>query len=338
MQRVRKLIEQSTSSDLPVLITGEVGVGRGSVAREIHRRSARCDGPFIEINCVWLQENSFESKLLKGEVNALGTPEANVAGQAESATGATVFLDAIGELSPVLQEGLLQTLRRGDGLESGNGDHRMAFRLISATHRDLTPSVEAGTFLEELYYKVSLIRIGIPPLRAHLEDIPALSQYFVQKYRTSQQWQEEIPASVLARFSSYQWPGNICELENAIQRLVVLRDPAYVLEELENQSIPYTDQHTAASSNGGAHPAVAVAPQDDGGTVDLKAIGHKAVEVAEREAILKMLIRTMGNKSEAAQRLGISYKALLYKIRDFGILKSTFPPKRRESTKPPSRP
>jgi two-component system, NtrC family, response regulator AtoC len=333
MQRVRRLIEQSTASDLPVLITGEVGVGRDLVAREIHRRSSRRDGPFIEINCALLQEESFESKLLNGGMNALGTAEGSVAGQAENVTSATVFLDAIGELSPALQVGLLQTLRRDDALKSGNGDHRIAFRLISATSHDLTPSIEAGTFSEDLYYRVNLIHIGIPPLRAHREDIPALSQYFVQKHRTSQKWPDEIPASLLDRFRSYEWPGNISELENAIQRLIALRDPAYVLEELEARSAPIDYGYATASSNGAAYPAFATAPQAAGDNVDLKALGRRAADIAEHEAIIKMLNKTMGNKKEAAQRLGISYKALLYKIRDFGIVGSDLRTNRRESTR-----
>jgi two-component system response regulator AtoC len=179
--------------------------------------------------------------------------------------------------------------------------------------------MEAGSFSEDLYYRVNLIHIHVPPLRAHPDDIPALLQHFMQEIGAREGWQGEIPENMLARFHSYEWPGNARELENAVRRFIALRDPAYVLEELETQFERIALRLTGNPSNGGGQPAPAAMQLDQGQTVDLKGIGRKASDLAERAAILDMLGRTMGNKKETAVRLGISYKALLYKIRDFGI-------------------
>jgi DNA-binding NtrC family response regulator len=252
----------------------------------------------------------------------------------ETLDGGTLFLADVGELSPVLQGRLLQLLLQHDAPHNGNRNGRgVDFRLIGATRRDLTEAMEAEAFSEALYYRINLIHIHVPPLRTRPEDISALLQYFMQEYGEGES-RPEIPDNMLARFRSYQWPGNVRELENAVRRLIALRDPAYVLEELEAQSKKSAARPTsAAPPNGGSQPfsVPPMAELDGGHRIDLKELGRRASDVAEREAILEMLRRTMGSKKEAAQRLGISYKALLYKIRDFGIPGSRPPPSLAES-------
>src|SRR5262249_24704604 len=161
----------------------------------------------------------------------------------------------------------------------------------------------------------------IPPLRTHAEDIPALIDYFIALHSERGGWPDAIPAHVLTRFRAYPWPGNVRELENAVRRLVTLRDPDYVLDELEAQLIALAPVPSGVASSGtqGNHSPAAVGSLEPAHTVDLKEIGRRAAERAEREAIVDMLGRMLANKKEAAQRLGISYKALLYKMRDFGI-------------------
>jgi two-component system response regulator AtoC len=318
MKRVQKLVEQSAASDVPVLITGEAGVGKDLVAREIHRQSSRADKPLLEVNCASLDNAAFDDLFGDGPSSS---------GQDQSAPsqldGGTLFLADVGELSAALQERLAQLLRLHDAPQNGDGHpRRVDFRLIGATRRDLTQAMGAQAFSEDLYYRINLIHIHVPPLREHPEDIHALLQHFMEQYGRGEGWDEgEMPESLLARFRSYQWPGNVRELENAVRRLIALRDPVYVLEELEAQSERYAARPTGTPPNGDGQP-ISLPPRaqlDGEQSIDLKELGRRASDLAEREAILEMLHRTMGNKKETAQRLGISYKALLYKIRDFGI-------------------
>ncbi len=302
MLRVEKLVEQSAASDLPVLLTGEMGVGTERIAREIHRRSPRAHEPLVELHCACLPEDFFERP------SAL-----------EAVGGGSLFLEDIGELSSVLQDKLLQLLRRRDALRLGSADHpHNEVRVIAATHHDLPLAVQAGTFSADLYYRLNMLHIHVPPLRAHPEDIPGLLQYFMQEHGSREGWHGELPQDLRAFFLSYEWPGNVSELENAIQRFITLRDPAYVLEELEAQS-ERARATTDLPPSGRPQSASALLEHGGGYRVDLKEIGRHASDAAEKAAIMDMLSRTLGNKKLAAQRLGVSYKALLYKIHDFGI-------------------
>jgi two-component system response regulator AtoC len=294
---MRKLLEQSAASDLPVLITGEMGVGKDLVAREIHRRSARSAHPLLEINCAALKDGD---ELFEGEP----PPDA------------TIFLNGVAELSPGLQEKLLRVLRRGD---TQNGHVRpLEVRLIAATHRDLALAVETARFSEDLYYRLNLIHIHVPPLRAHLEDVPALVEYFLREHGRRDGRVEEIPEIIRARMLAYEWPGNVRELENAIRSFIALGDATYVIEELDARSSE-RDRAIKPTNGHSSFPPPSWTHDDDGYHIDLKKLGREASDAAEKAAIVSMLGHTMGNKKAAARRLGISYKALLYKIRDFGI-------------------
>lgn len=298
--RVRKLVEQSAASDLPVLITGEVGVGKDLIAREIHRRSARGDSSaLLEINCAALSD---DGELLHGALPAR----------------ATLFLNGVGELSPLLQERLLALLRSTDGSAEG-AVPAADLRTIAATHRDLAHAVEIGSFNEDLYYRLNLIHIHVPPLRARLEDVPALLLHFMREHGGLNGGGEP-PESIRSRMLGYDWPGNLRELENTIRSFIALGDPTYVIEELDARTAERErSMRPPAHPHGSTYPPPSIAPDDDGYRIDLKKLGREASDAAERDAILAMLMHTMGNKKAAARRLGISYKALLYKIRDYGI-------------------
>jgi two-component system response regulator AtoC len=299
MSKVNKLLQLSALRRLPVLITGEVGAGKELVAREIHRIGARSQQPLVKLHCAVLGDDFLDN------IHAHA---------AELAAGGTLLLDDIAELSLVLQDKLLELLRQDDDPASVGTRHGVpGLRVIAVTHHDLPEAVEVGTFSEDLYYRFNLMHIHVPPLREHREDIAILFDHFFAVHSARDAWAAQVPSELRERFCAYPWPGNIRELESAVRRSVMLRDPEYVIDELEAELAGKTPSASVAP------PAVANAQGDPTGDVDLKEIGRHAAELAERAAIVDMLARTLGNKKESARRLGISYKALLYKMRDFGI-------------------
>jgi two-component system response regulator AtoC len=332
MQRIDELITRIADSDVPVLITGESGVGKDVVAREIHARSARNGKVFVKINCAALPSELLESELFGHERGSFTGATRTKPGQFELADGGTLFLDEIGEMPAPLQAKLLQALQDGEFYRvGGQRKIRVDVRVIVATNRNLEKAMQEGTFREDLYYRLNVVHLDIPPLRERPQDIPRLLNHFIDKYGRRYGWTaQDLSPEIVSKFLSYDWPGNIRELENLVRRLMVLRDPNYVLAELTNRPV--------SAAQAPASPQMASPPSPAGGqeepkeyTADLKAIARKAAQVAERETILTMLAHTAGNKREAAERLGISYKAILYKIREYGIgrprsARKTIPP------------
>jgi DNA-binding NtrC family response regulator len=384
MRRVDELIDRIADADVPVLITGESGVGKDVVARQIHARSARAAKIFVKINCAALPGELLESELFGHERGSFTGAQRTKPGQFELADGGTLFLDEIGEMPVSMQAKLLQALQDGEFYRvGGQRKIKVDTRVIVATNVDLEKAIERGAFREDLYYRLNVVQVAIPPLRERPEDIPMLLDHFVEKYgkRYGRQL-DELPAELIVRFRQYDFPGNIRELENLVRRLMVLRDPRYVLSELKEKTaglaptgtppagvaapptppsgsftpvpspvllspfnspsplpppvIPPPPQYRSATAIADAAGSqVAAAAVEDDYRIDLKDLGRKAAHAAEREAIIIMLGHTGGNKREAAERLGISYKAVLYKIREFGIgrPRST---RLRPKTAPPS--
>jgi two-component system, NtrC family, response regulator AtoC len=368
MRRVDELIDRIADADVPVLITGESGVGKDVVARQIHARSARATRVFVKINCAALPGELLESELFGHERGSFTGAQRTKPGQFELADGGTLFLDEIGEMPVSMQAKLLQALQDGEFYRvGGQRKIKVDTRVLVATNVDLARAMERGTFREDLYYRLNVVQVAIPPLRERREDIPQLLDHFVEKYgKRYGRNLDELPAEVVERFLSYDFPGNIRELENLVRRLMVLRDPRYVLSELKERPPAASAAPPAAGAVAavgaataapiyGAHGAAYVSPfhspsplppptippppsfrsasaiadavggeaarevAEDDYKIDLKDLGRKAAHAAEREAIIIMLGHTGGNKREAAERLGISYKAILYKIREFGI-------------------
>jgi two-component system, NtrC family, response regulator AtoC len=390
MRAIDDLIDRIADADVPVLITGESGVGKDVVAREIHARSARAGRVFIKINCAALPGELLESELFGHERGSFTGAQKTKPGQFELADGGTLFLDEIGEMPVAMQAKLLQALQDGEFYRvGGQRKIKVDTRVIVATNVDLGKAMARGTFREDLYYRLNVVEVAIPPLRERREDIPRLLEHFLEKYgKRYQRPMDEVPAEVMQRLYAYEYPGNIRELENLVRRLIVLRDPRYILGELQQsrpadgplpllatgsapgvmmpvppvpaQVVPFPSDGShavpsyarvaaplAASAGAGAAPmtygyppqpsganqqpglmTISVAYEcpnappgqiDDEYKIDLKELGRKAANAAEREAIIIMLRHTGGNKREAAERLGISYKAILYKIREFGI-------------------
>jgi two-component system response regulator AtoC len=317
MERVWALADRIADTDVPVLLVGESGVGKDVVARRIHATSRRSARPFVKINCAALPGELLESELFGHEKGAFTGAHAEKPGKFELADQGTIFLDEIGEMDPRLQAKLLQVLQDEEFYRvGGKRSVRVDARVVVATNRNLEAAIRQGTFREDLFYRLNVVTIRVPPLRERKEEIAPLVHHFVTKYRSRYgAGLDEVPAQVMERFHAYDWPGNVRELENLVRRLVVLRDPAMVLGEVG--PAPARPQGVPGPANavraGTLHAAL---PED----APLKTVARRAARIAEREAILRALVRTGWNKRKAARRLQISYKALLYKIKDCEIV------------------
>jgi len=321
MERVWGLAERVADTDVPVLLVGESGVGKDVVARRIHAASHRGTRPFVKINCAALPGELLESELFGHEKGAFTGAHAEKPGKFELAHQGTIFLDEIGEMDPRLQAKLLQVLQDEEFYRvGGKRPLRVDARVVVATNRDLENEISNGSFREDLYYRLNVVTIRVPPLRERKEDIVPLVHHFVEKYRRRyRDGLDRIPDDVMERFHEHDWPGNVRELENLVRRLVVLKEPSMVLAALTPSA---RAAPVPARANGAVNTAVPPngihAPLAD--DAPLKEVGKRAARIAEREAILRALMRTGWNKRKAAKRLQISYKALLYKIKDCEII------------------
>ncbi|MGZ3442765.1 MAG: sigma-54-dependent transcriptional regulator, partial [Polyangia bacterium] len=239
MRRVDELIDRIADADVPVLITGESGVGKDVVAREIHARSSRAGRVFVKINCAALPGELLESELFGHERGSFTGAQKTKPGQFELADGGTIFLDEIGEMPVAMQAKLLQALQDGEFYRvGGQRKIKVDTRVIVATNVDLGKAMERGTFREDLYYRLNVVEVAIPPLRERREDIPRLLEHFVEKYgKRYGRSMQAVPTEIVERFLTYDFPGNIRELENLVRRLIVLRDPRYVLSELKDRGL-----------------------------------------------------------------------------------------------------
>jgi two-component system response regulator AtoC len=316
MERVWALADRIADTDVPVLLVGESGVGKDVVARHIHGTSRRAARSFVKINCAALPGELLESELFGHEKGAFTGAHAEKPGKFELAHEGTIFLDEIGEMDPRLQAKLLQVLQDEEFYRvGGKRPVRVDARVVVATNRNLEAAIRQGTFREDLFYRLNVVTIRVPPLRERKEEIGPLVRHFVAKYRDRYRGGlEQVPPEVLERFHDHDWPGNVRELENLVRRLVVLRDPAMVLGELGPS--PVRAGTNSAANGVRAGTLHASLPED----APLKDVARRAARLAEREAILRALVRTGWNKRKAAKRLQISYKALLYKIKDCEIV------------------
>jgi two-component system response regulator AtoC len=311
MLAARGLIEKVGPTSAAVLLTGESGVGKEVVARAVHQASPRARRQFLKVNCAALPEELLESELFGHERGAFTGAYRDKPGKFEQASRGTLLLDEIGEVPFRLQAKLLHILQDGEFARVG-GERVLQtdVRVIAATNRDLEAEIRARRFREDLFYRLNVLEIRIPPLRERREEIPALIDHFLKTANTQYGRAVDISPSTRQMLVDHAWPGNIRELENTVKRIVVLGDADRVRQEL------------AAS----ARPAPVLAPVTtpaataaDDGRLDLKSIARQAARDAERLAIAEMLERVHWNRAKAARLLRISYKALLYKIVDCGL-------------------
>ncbi|MCX6619358.1 MAG: sigma-54 dependent transcriptional regulator [Acidobacteria bacterium] len=302
MLRIKETARQLADADVPVLLLGESGVGKEVVGRFIHAQSKRRDKPFIKVNCAALPHDLLESELFGYERGAFTGALNEKPGKFELADKGFILLDEIGEMSSVLQAKLLHVLQDGEYSRLGSKRSvRVDARVLASTNRKLAEAVAKGEFREDLYYRLNVITLDVPPLRERKEDIPFLCNYFMQKYLVRYNSSvQELPAELMDVFLRHHWPGNIRELENAIKRYLILPDLEMALAEFRRTAGPT-----------GAAPVR--------GPVSLKSIGAQAAEHAERELVLRTLDETNWNRKAAARRLGVCYKALLNKLKRWQI-------------------
>jgi len=318
MAAVRELVARVAESDVTVLVRGETGTGKELVARGLRLASARRDKPFVKVNCAALPTDLLESELFGFERGAFTGAMQAKPGKFEVAHEGTIFLDEIGEMSAHLQAKLLQVLQDGEFSRLGGlTEVHVDTRIVAATNCDLERAVADGAFREDLYFRINVVEITLPPLRERREDIPLLVEHFLeQQAETVAHPLQRVSDATLEAFQGYEWPGNVRELENLVKRMVVLDSEDVGVETLERRQGSAVAR--AATAEGHPTAAAAASAGADAGTplTNLKDIGRTAAREAERVAILDMLERTRWNRKEAAEILGISYKALLYKIKD----------------------
>jgi two-component system, NtrC family, response regulator AtoC len=305
MREIRSTIKLISGPDVTVLVRGETGTGKDVVARSIHYQSARRARPFIKVNCAALPRDLLESELFGHERGAFtGAHELKI-GKFELANQGTMFLDEIGDLHPDLQGKLLHVLQDGQfSRVGGRTTIKVDVRVLAATNQDLERNVAAGTFREDLFYRLNVIQITVPPLRDRPEEIPTLAQYFVHRY--CQRFQREpftLTPDTLRKLMQQRYAGNVRELENIVKRMIVLDDPFLLKNGVATATPTPTEEPPPAKL----------------ATVSLKDIGRRAAQQAERAAILQMLEQTRWNRLRAARQLNISYRALLYKMKEGGI-------------------
>jgi two-component system response regulator AtoC len=314
MAAVRELVSRVAESDVTVLVRGETGTGKELVARGLRWASPRRHKPFVKVNCAALPTDLLESELFGFERGAFTGAMHAKPGKFEAAHEGTIFLDEIGEMSALLQAKLLQVLQDGEFSRLGGlSEVHVDARVVAATNCDLERAVADGAFREDLYFRINVVEITLPPLRERREDIPLLVDHFLVQQRDSVSHPlRHVSDATLDVFQAYDWPGNVRELENLVKRMVVLGSEEATLEALERRQIG------AAARSAAEPPPLPAATQssDASRLTNLKDIGRTAAREAERIAILDMLERTRWNRKEAAEILGISYKALLYKIKD----------------------
>jgi two-component system response regulator AtoC len=324
MQPIRDLISKVASTNTTVLLRGESGVGKEVVARAIHKASPRSGKQFLKVNCAALPGELLESELFGHEKGAFTGAYRQKPGKFEAAHQGTLLLDEIGEMPLRLQAKLLHVLQ--DGEFSRVGGEKIIdtdVRLIAATNRDLEASMRAHQFREDLYYRLNVIEIRIPPLRERRDEIVPLVDFFLKKFNAQYARAVDIPADTMRAFVDYHWPGNIRELENAVKRVVVLGTARPVHLEI----VGSLGRGSRPAGTGLAHAA----PVNPDAPISLKDIARQAAREAERVAIKEVLDRVHWNRAKAARLLQISYKALLYKIVQCGLVsQDTDPEKPKE--------
>jgi two-component system, NtrC family, response regulator PilR len=313
MCAVFELIETIAPTGSTVLITGESGTGKELAARAIHAGSARRDRPFVAVNCGALPDTLLDSELFGHMRGAFTGADTNKKGLLEVAEKGTIFLDEIGEMSPMVQVKLLRVLQERKFRRLGGTDEVEAdIRIITATNRDLSKMVAAGDFREDLFYRINVIPVKLPPLRERQDDIQALAEHFVAKFAAQMNKPiNGISGAAIACLRSYSWPGNVRELENAMERAVALERTPTILPD----SLPDAARNGATSS---VTASAVAAPADD---LALNGGFHleQHVQGIEREYIMEALRRSNGVKKNAAELLGLSFRQFRYLLKKYNI-------------------
>jgi two-component system response regulator AtoC len=305
MVKAVELAEKVAPHPSTVLITGESGTGKEVFARLIHVASDRNDKAFVPVNCGAIPENLLESELFGHVRGAFTGAERDRVGLFDEANGGTLFLDEIGELPTALQVKLLRALQDREIRRVGEStSRRIDVRIVAATARDLAQEVEGGGFRSDLFYRLNVVNIHLPPLRHRSEEVPLLVKHFVDRYNQILSTNvESMAPAAMSLLVSYPWPGNVRELENVIERAMVLADSTQITPEQLPQAVRDKDAHVGTPDT---------LPEDE---LSVK----KRTAALEKQLIARALEITGGNRTRASDLLDLSYRALLYKIRDYGL-------------------
>ncbi len=313
MQGIKSVIDEISQTDITVLIKGESGTGKELVAHAVHKSSSRRDRPFIKVNCASIPKTLLESELFGFEKGAFTGADMKKPGKFDLANGGTILLNDIGEMDISIQAKLLQVLQEGEFSRLGGSENiQVNTRIITTTQNHLEKSMSEGKFRQDLFFRINVMSVTVPPLREREGQIIPLCQYFFDIYK--KKFAKSVPffsSRTLTLFKKYDWPGNIRELENMIKRAVLFGEEE-VIKELLGQ-----DRGERGSAPGSG--ALTLSSPKGIEAVNLKQVGKKAAEIAEREVIEKTLDETHWNRKESAKLLKVSYKALLYKIQKYRL-------------------
>ena len=303
MVRLLETVAQVAPSEATILITGESGTGKELIAGAIHFNSPRKDGPFVKINCAAITETLLESELFGHEKGAFTGAYRKKEGRFRQAHGGSLFLDEISEMSLAMQVKLLRVLQEREITRVGGEEViEVDVRIIAATNKHLLQEIEAGRFREDLYYRLNVVTLNMPPLRERREDIPLLAQHFLSMFsETNRKQIKGFTPQAMDRLLKYDWPGNVRELMNGVERAVVLSRSEY----LDEEDLPMMLRNASFSGEILAKDAV---------------LGDMPLDEVEKASVLKTLKLTDGNKSEAARRLGITRRTLHKKLKLYGVM------------------
>jgi len=304
MKDLNEMVAMVAPSEATALITGESGTGKELIARSIHYNSGRKEGPLVTVNCAALTETLLESELFGHEKGAFTGADRRREGRFMQANKGTIFLDEIGEMSSVMQAKLLRVIQDREIQRVGSDfTLKVDVRILAATNRDLQEDVSVGKFREDLYYRLNVVTLRVPPLKERVEDIPLLAQHFLERYaRKNKKRIKGFTPLAMDMFLKYDWPGNVRELENAVERAVILGPGDYITEKELPLSITKAYPHAEEIDR---PPTVSKEPQ--------------SLEEAEKDAVLAALEASGGNKSETARVLGITRKTLHKKLQKYGV-------------------
>ena len=328
MQEIYRSIARLTTTDLTVMVNGESGTGKELVARELHDYGRRRTGPFVAINMAAIPRELIESELFGHERGAFTGALNRAQGRFEQAAGGTLFLDEIGDMPAEAQTRLLRVLQEGEFTTVGGRQPiRANVRIVAATHRDLRQAIRGGQFREDLFYRLNVVPIRLPPLRERLEDIPVLARYFLEKAHSSGLHAKTLDNAAMERLRQHRWPGNVRELENLMRRLAALYPQETIGEEVIAAELMESGLDSGLPSAGGSPEPLALAVERhirtflaasrDG--MPMRDIYDQVIAEVERPLIQMTLSATRGNQIKAAAMLGLNRNTLRKKIRDLDI-------------------